>query len=141
MAYKDPKFLKSQAFADAIRERVGAGPNYTQDFQVGSGSPWGLPNAPAGNNQDFYAQQFANLLGETQRQRQAEMASQLRVQQPQQQAPTDPWEWANQGAGLNEGYPWDISPPILEAAPQQQPQQSSGSSHMALPFGINIPGG
>ena len=94
-------------------DSMGQGPDYspqdpgfaiTQDYQPGRDSPWGNPDLPGGN-QDFYAQQFGNLLAQDQdfQSRQRAAAESLRQSQNQpSQAPTDPWSWVNGGQGLPE---------------------------------------
>lgn len=75
---------------------------YSLNYGPGRDSPWGMPNRP-GNNKDFYAKQFNNLLLEQQNAKSAEIAAAIRQNYAQthpQAAPAMDWSWANNGRGL-----------------------------------------
>ena len=95
--------------------------NVNTQYQPGQDSPWGNPEREGGN-EEFYAQQFGNLLNETQdfQRRQREAAAQMPQSQARPQQPAaDPWSWVNGGAGLpevsvdNKGY----TPPTSSFTP------------------------
>lgn len=73
-------------------------------YQPGMDSPWGMPNIE-GNNNDFYQQQFVNLLRDEQgfdaRQREAQRRQQEAYENPYEAIEMD-WSWANNGQGLPE---------------------------------------
>jgi len=73
-------------------------------YQPGMDSPWGMPNIE-GNNNDFYQQQFVNLLRDEQgfdaRQREAQRRQQEAFDNPYEAIEMD-WSWANNGQGLPE---------------------------------------
>jgi hypothetical protein len=95
---------------DAFSPQNGSGEwgGYDEDYQAferyqpGMDSPWGMPNVEGGN-EDFYQQQFVNLLRDEQgyqsRERQAQAERQDAFENPYAAAPTD-WSWANGGQGL-----------------------------------------
>ena len=76
--------------------------NYNLNYGAGSGTPWGMDAHGGADNQDFYAQQFQNLLSEQQGFKNEQIARAIRSEQtpgePQEMG--DPWAWANQGRGL-----------------------------------------
>ena len=124
--------------------------NYNLNYAPGADSPWGLPGAAPGNNQDFYAQQFNNLLAEQQAGKGAAIGAAIKRQfadsQPPPETSVDPWAWAYGGQGLPDGAPWasQQAPPLSIA---QQPaldpnaQQDQGSTNPlqdAANFGLSI---
>ena len=92
------------------RQGDAAWGGYDEDYQAferyqpGMDSPWGMPDIEGGNN-DFYQQQFVNLLRDEQgfqsRERGAQAIRQDALDNPYEAAPTD-WSWANSGEGLKD---------------------------------------
>jgi hypothetical protein len=97
-------------------------------YVPGQESPWGNPNYPGGN-QEFYQQQFANLLRGEQDFRSAQQASQgqaaAAAQDPYQPLPID-WSWAHGGEGLP--TVWEAGP----STPRQLHDQFSGMTNQQV---------
>ena len=74
-------------------------------YQPGMDSPWGMPNIEGGN-EDFYQQQFVNLLRDEQgfdaRQRESQRRQQEAYDNPYEPAELDWTQFANSGQGLPE---------------------------------------
>lgn len=69
------------------------------NYYPGEGATWGLGGA--GDNREFYARQFNNLLGETHHNRQQQLAAALRAENaPEPEAYQSDWSWAFDGQGL-----------------------------------------
>jgi hypothetical protein len=173
--WNDPEFLRSQAFADALRERAAADPElakaveareqqtrdswndvanknprdfgqelidrgvittpaqrYNLNYGPGGEASWGTPASGPGGNQQFYQQQFNNLVAQQQNHNEAEIVAALRSKAAQNAPPqtnSDPWGWVP--GGLNEGYPWDINP-----SPQPVPPSAGASPTVGESGGI-----
>ena len=94
--------------AKAKGDRMWGG--YDEDYQAferyqpGMDSPWGMDNIE-GDNNDFYQQQFVNLLRDEQgfdaRQRESQRRAQDAYDNPYEAIEMD-WSWANNGQGLPE---------------------------------------
>jgi len=84
-------------FSNTDRDYFGSPADYYQSSYVpGQDSPWGQPDQPGGN-EDFYRQQFNNLLTEEQAFQNAELASAFRRQNSQDNRQdnlmSDPFSW------------------------------------------------
>ena len=101
---------------------------YDLTYGPGQDSPWGMGGE--GGNQEFYAQQFNNLLREGQQHKNQQIAAAIRAEHASNQPVPemgDPFAWANQGQGLREGSPWP-SNEGFQSAPTQVGTQPTGQA-------------
>jgi len=99
-------------------EYFGAPPTFNAQTMPGQDSPWGVPNTPGGN-QDFYRQQFSNLLSGQNAFDKAQVTSAMIRQQAQEAGPGAPTDmnkfWADRGVdpaqavqgGADSPYTWN----------------------------------